>query len=130
MKRILIIDDEPFVLEVFRRCLERLGYEVATADSWDVARDIFSSEKFDLVLVDVVMPGVSGFDIVRGIKRTNPDQKIIMTTGLGHEMASSEARGKNVDVADFLFKPFSFDDVQSKVESILGPNESVAQHAM
>jgi len=126
MKRILILDDELFVLEVLQRILQRIGYQVDVADSREKAFQLFSHTSYDLMLIDIVMPGVSGFEVARQIREMKPSQKIVMTTGLGAETVYEEATMKNVDVDSFLFKPFTFDRVQVVLDRVLDTSEAIS----
>jgi len=121
MKRILIVDDEKVVLDVLERILARLGYSTVVAHSGDTALELFSKEKdyFDLVMLDVLMPGKNGFQIAEEMRRIRPDQRIVLVTGMG-ENAINVKRGKasSVEINEVLAKPFSFEKIKSLVEEI------------
>jgi serine phosphatase RsbU (regulator of sigma subunit) len=78
--RILIVDDEPGVLHAARRILER-RYSVAGASSGPEALEILSREPHDLAIVDVRMPGMNGFEVLKAIKTAHPDTEVIIMTG-------------------------------------------------
>src|SRR4030042_3816132 len=77
MKKILIIDDEEKVLTVLNRMLGHLGYESDAADNWEDGLARYGKGEFDLVMLDVHIPGRDGFNVARAIKEKNPGQKII-----------------------------------------------------
>ncbi len=119
MKKILIIDDEPILLSVFQRILDRLGYMADTAQSYNEAMKKFSDSSYDLIFIDVLMPEKTGFEIAREMRRLNRRQKIVLITGLDmyHEELVFNRKRSNVD--GILFKPFTLDKVKESVESIL-----------
>ena len=105
--RILVVDDEPQVLEVFRTLLEPLGYEVlTTADSREAARRI-EVENFDGIAVDGVMPQTDGFELTQKIRasRSNYGVPIIMFTE--HDSAEIMRRAFQAGIRFFLAKPLS-----------------------
>jgi len=112
MKNILIIDDEQIVLDVLQRILSRLGYDAVVLEKGEEAIEKYNSQMFDLVLLDVLMPEKNGFDLAREMKDINPDQKIIMVTGLGTAAAETHADMKNVLIDNVLSKPFSYEKVK------------------
>jgi len=120
MKRILIVDDEQIVLDVLQRILNRIGYETCVIESGKEALVTFRAQAFDLVLLDVLMPEMNGFQIAREIKQMKPDQKIIMVTGLGEDAAIHQAGTENILVDNVLSKPFSFEKVKNILEETLG----------
>ena len=106
-QRILVVDDEGDILDLARIVLESGGYDVATAASGEEALRIISMKKPDLVLLDVVLPGVSGLDVCRLLKRdpgTRPI-KVVLFTALGTEV---DMMLEKKDQADgYLAKPFT-----------------------
>jgi len=120
MKRILIVDDEQIVLDVLQRILNRIGYETCVIESGKEALVTFRAQAFDLVLLDLLMPEMNGFQIAREIKQMKPDQKIIMVTGLGEDAAIHQAGTENILVDNVLSKPFSFEKVKNILEETLG----------
>ena len=120
MQRVLIVDDEQIVLEVLQRILNRIGYQTEVIESGQAALKQFHEEDYDLVLLDVLMPEMNGFEIAKQIKKYKPDQKIIMVTGLGEDAAIHQAGTENVPVDNVLSKPFSFEKVRKVLEETLG----------
>jgi len=124
MKTVLIVDDEQIVLDVLKRILDRIGYDSVVTDSGKSALERFSKKTFDLVLMDVLMPGKNGFEIAKEMRRIKPDQKIVMVTGLGLEAAMSEAVSESIFVDNVLSKPFSYEKVRTTLAKLLdGENE-------
>ncbi|MFB3924123.1 MAG: response regulator [Terriglobia bacterium] len=105
--KILVVDDEPQVLDVFRKLVEPLGYEVLTlADSREAARRI-AEDKFDAIALDAVMPRPDGFELTERIRASsmNPSVPIIMFTG--HDSVAMMRRGFQAGITFFLAKPLS-----------------------
>ena len=119
MKSILVVDDERVMCEVLQRILTRLGYEIAVSDSWESALEMFSKKKFDLVLLDILMPRMNGYRIAKEMRQLKPDQKIVMVTGLCVHAALAYNRSTRIKVNDILIKPFTFDKLRSVVTKIL-----------
>ena len=120
MQKVMIVDDEQIVLEVLQRILNRIGYQTEVVESGQAALKRFQDETYDLVLLDVLMPEMNGFEIAREIKKMKPGQKIIMVTGLGEDAAIHQAGTENVPVDSVLSKPFSFEKVRKVLEETLG----------
>ena len=106
-RRILVVDDERDILDLARIILKSGGYDVATAASGEEALRIISMKKPDLVLLDVVLPGVSGLDVCRLLKRDpgTPPIKVVLFTALGTEV---DMMLEKKDKADgYISKPFT-----------------------
>jgi CheY-like chemotaxis protein len=81
--RILIVDDELIMRESLRGWLERDGYEVAAAASGEEALDMLKKTRFDILLVDIKMEGISGLEVLRQVKEGDPDVAVVMITAYG-----------------------------------------------
>ncbi len=120
MRKILIVDDEPDILDLAKITLLSGGYEVSTTASGEEALDMISENHPDLVLLDVVLPGVSGLEICRRLKRDPKTHsiKVILFTALGTEV---DMMLEPKDKADgYMTKPFSNRDLLGLVGKILG----------
>jgi CheY-like chemotaxis protein len=129
MKNVLIVDDEPIVLDVLDRILTRIGYRTTITDYWAGALDEFSSKDFDLVLLDVLMPGKNGIEIARMMKLVKFDQIIILVTGLDPNSVMLQAGLECVDINGVISKPFSIQKVRTAVSGILDTKEICHQNA-
>ena len=83
--RILIVEDEPAIALPLRDDLELEGYRVTVVDNGNAAVDQACSEPFDLLLLDVMLPGKSGYDVCREVRSKKPDLPIILLTAKSHE---------------------------------------------
>lgn len=117
-RRILYVEDDPTGREVALFNLRRAGYDVTPTSDGQEALSRFSLEKFDLVITDVRMPGLSGLELVRRIHRMVPCLPIIVVTAFGEMETAVEAmRG---GACYFLAKPFDRAHLQLAVEKVLG----------
>lgn len=115
-RRILLVDDEASLRMLVRRYLERDGYLVVEAVDGAEALQRLEQEPFDLALIDVMMPKVDGFDLVRKI-RSRSDLPVIMLTGRGEE--SSRVAGLELGADDYMVKPFSMPELVARVRARL-----------
>ena len=111
MKKVLIVDDEPIVLDVLQRILSRLGYNAVVADTGEDAMEKYSEQSFDIVILDVLMPRKNGFEIAQEMKQLKSDQKIVMITGLGPFVNRYIPESDQTDIDEILAKPFSYENV-------------------
>ena len=84
MEKILIIEDEDFLRDILKRYLEKEGYEVIEASSGEIGIKKFYENNFALILLDVMLPGIQGWEVCKEIKKIS-DTPIIMLTALGDE---------------------------------------------
>ena len=119
MKNILIIDDEGTILDVLRRFLEKCGYSVSTANTWEIGFEFLDSHDFDLVMLDVNMPGKDGFQISKEIRESRPNQKIIIMTGLQAGSVYDFYNMSDADFDDIVYKPFSFEKIKTIVGQVI-----------
>ena len=116
MGHILVVDDEPQIRRVMRTTLVAQGYEVSDARTGDEALDLIRSEKYDLVLLDVNMPGISGVQTCREIRLAS-DLPIIMVTVRGAESDKVQALDAGAD--GYLTKPFSVSELMARIRALL-----------
>ncbi|MCU0587028.1 MAG: response regulator [Syntrophobacteraceae bacterium] len=117
--RLLIVDDDPEILEILRDMLRLKGHRVtATADGHEALR-LIDAEHFDLVLTDLGMPSVSGWDIARRAKARSPKLPVILITGWGAQYEEDDLTASGVD--HVLSKPLSWDRLLEAVTDSLNP---------
>lgn len=115
--RILLVDDEETVRRVTGRLLEKLGYRVRAAGDADEALALLrDGERFDLVVTDVVMPGLSGIEMAERMRRLLPDQRILFTSGY---TTREFGRPPGEPPQPFMAKPFSLDELERAVSGAL-----------
>ena len=114
--RVLIVDDEPRYLRLLEANLSTEGYEVLTAADGETAMESFSANPEDLILLDVMMPGIDGISVCRRIRQFSP-VPIIMLTAKGEEQ--DRVRGLDAGADDYLVKPFSVLEMLARVRAVL-----------
>jgi len=116
MTRILLVDDEPLIVDSLSYSLERDGFEVKAA--MDGHQALESVEEFnpDLIVLDLMLPDISGFEVCRRL-RENSSIPVIMLTALGEEI--DRVQGLEVGADDYLAKPFSFRELLARVRATL-----------
>ena len=112
--KILLVDDEADVVEVFGDMLHNLGYQVTTASSGREALDALWSEKYDLLITDLHMPGISGREVANAFKQARPGMPILVITGWGLQINTSELAADAV-----LAKPVSKEILSREIASVL-----------
>lgn len=116
MNTILIIEDEPVLSRILQSYLERDGYRVLTAARGDTGYDMSLTEKVDLILLDLNLPGMDGMDVARGVLKEK-DIPIIMITARVEEIDKLD--GLEVGADDYITKPFSPREVVARVKTVL-----------
>ena len=116
-KRILVVDDEPFVCDAVKMMLDFDGHEVQTANSGQEALELFGKSQFDLVITDFAMPVMKGDELAIAIKAKVPGQPIIMITAYAEMLQSSGNTLKGVD--HMISKPFLLDDLRAAIAKVL-----------
>jgi two-component system, OmpR family, KDP operon response regulator KdpE len=114
--RILIIDDEPQITRVLRAALSAQGYDVRTANDPEEGLQVFKDWPADLVITDLMMPGMSGVDVTRSI-RTRAATPVIILSVRDHERTKVEAFDAGAD--DYVTKPFSIQELLARVRAHL-----------
>ncbi|MGH8482122.1 MAG: phosphate regulon transcriptional regulator PhoB [Nevskiaceae bacterium] len=131
-KLILIVEDEPSIREMVRFALERAEFRVAEAGDAQAARVSIADAHPDLILMDWMLPGVSGVELARELKGAplTKDVPIIMVTARTEE--EDRVRGLNIGCDDYVMKPFSFPELIARIKAVLrrtlpgGENEKLA----
>ncbi len=123
-ERILVVDDEPRYLEIIRFNLESAGYRVSCEASGEAALDAAGAEEHDLIVLDVMLPGIDGFEVLTRV-RERSGCPVIMLTAKGAEQ--DKVRGLRLGADDYVTKPFSAQELLARVEAVLRrahPSES------
>jgi len=122
--RILVIDDEPPIVQLLRDALSLQGHDVVTALSGEEGVRKATTGEFDLVLTDLGMPDMSGWEVVRHIRPSHPDLPIVLVTGWGATI--SEAEVASAGVAALVHKPFEMQPLFSVISRLLATDGAVA----
>lgn len=118
-KKIVVVEDEPDILEVLNYNLRREGYDVHSAFNGTIGLSLVKREKPDLVLLDLMLPGMDGLEICRTLKADDAtsDCLIIMVTAKGEE--SDIVLGLGAGADDYISKPFSPKELVARVQAVL-----------
>jgi DNA-binding response OmpR family regulator len=126
--KVLVVDDEPSILETVERKLRKEGYSTFTAESAEDGLRLFKALKPDLMLVDVMLPQRSGFDLCRAVRKTSKVPVIFLTARSSED---DRVMGLEMGGDDYIVKPFSLAELAARVKSVLRratgevPNEVV-----
>ena len=118
-KKILIVEDEKPIRDMLRMTLERSGFQVTEAESVTAARVQIAENRPDLVMLDWMMPGVSGIELARELRadKLTKELPIIMLTARVEE--DDRVRGLNIGADDYITKPFSSSEMVARVKAVL-----------
>ena len=110
---VLIVDDQEHTRRLLVRSLERSGHRCATAESADAASDILRQDEFEILLLDIMMPGRSGMDFLPDVVAQYPDIAVLMMTAVTETQTAVDAM--KAGAYDYVTKPFNLDDVALRV---------------
>ena len=127
MKKILIAEDEPDIQELLCAYLQEAGYESCAAGDGAAALDVFQTQPFDLVLLDIMLPKIDGFAVCELIRRQS-QVPILMLTALDGE--EQQLRGYGLDIDDYITKPFSMAVLLEKIRVILRRSSGASEKAL
>lgn len=116
-ERLLIIEDEDTLCESLKRVFLREGYEVEIAFSAESALDILQARTFDLIITDIVLPGISGIQLLKRYKQMRPEQKVVIMTAYANLETAIEAL--RAGAVDYVMKPLTHDEIKQVVRSAL-----------
>ncbi|MBI4689090.1 MAG: FliA/WhiG family RNA polymerase sigma factor [Nitrospirae bacterium] len=111
--RVLLIDDNEIVRDILVEHLETEGYKVAACPNGYQGLDLFKNDRFDLVILDLIMPGINGIEVLKEIKRISPHSVVILITGFGSVESAIDAM--RAGAFDYITKPFNLSDVNFSV---------------
>lgn len=117
-KRILVVDDEPFVCDAVKMMLNFDGHTVETANSAKDALALFDQGKFDLVITDFAMPNMKGDELAAAIKARAPQQPVVMITAYAEMLQSSDNPLTGVDFV--ISKPFLLENLREAIAKVTG----------
>jgi DNA-binding response OmpR family regulator len=119
-KRVLVVDDERAILTVLRVKLGISGYDVSTASSGEEALALINSMHPDVMLLDVIMPGMDGFEVLEKVRAVSELPVIVISA-----RPENRQRALNLRANDFLAKPLDVDELVGRIEVLLGKKTSL-----
>ena len=117
MKNILVIEDDVSILRGLKDNLEYEGYSVITETDGRKGLELARGKNADLILLDIMLPGINGFEICRKLKKEKPQLPIIMITARGSEM--DKVSGLDTGADDYVTKPFSIPELMARIRAVL-----------
>ncbi|MBU0573200.1 MAG: response regulator [Candidatus Margulisiibacteriota bacterium] len=119
MKRVLLVDDEPEVLEVLRIRMKNWGYTCDSAPNGAVALEKISKEKPDLIILDVMMPDMDGFEVLKRLKANDIDSKIpVIMLSVAASIPEIE-KGIKAGASAYLAKPYEANELLRTIKKVL-----------
>lgn len=115
--KILIVDDEPLIRDALAFKLTKDGYEVDTAEDGEKAIQKIEAQEYAIIISDIMMPFISGFELVKILKERGTDAPVLMLTSLNSETAVLKAFDLGAD--DFMTKPFSPNELSVRIKKLL-----------
>ena len=126
-KSVLVVDDDPSVRFVVSRTIERLGCQVCAVEDGAEVPEVVSAQVFNLLVIDLYMPGMNGFEVLRQLRRRDPhllpapktpsNVRVLVLSSESNAASIEHARAAGADA--YLTKPFDVDDLAAQVRSLL-----------
>lgn len=118
-KKVLIVDDEPNIIVPLQFLMEQNGYDVIVAPTGEAAMEAIATNRPDLILLDIMLPGIDGYQVCQSIRTKTQwkDIKIIFISAMGREV--DVAKGLALAADAYITKPFAIADVVEKVNHLL-----------
>jgi DNA-binding response OmpR family regulator len=118
MTRVLVVEDEPNIAQFIRRGLIYKGYEVDVAETGEEALDVARERPADLVILDLMLPGMDGIEVCRRLRAAGDVAIIVLTA---RDKVSDKVEGLEAGADDYVTKPFAFDELLARVRAALRP---------
>lgn len=126
--KILLVEDEPNVASLLHRYLLELSHSIGIATDGLVGLDLILSHSYDLVLLDIMLPGMTGLEVLQELKTRNNNTPVILITAL--DTTDMVVKGLNLGADDYIVKPFKIEEVVARIEAVkrrtLPPREEEA----
>jgi len=114
--RILVVDDEPPIVAVISRYLERCGYSIMTAENVERAIELAESESPEIIISDITFPDGDGYSLLTEIKKSRPDTAVIMMTG--HTEYHTVKESLRLGADEYITKPLDFEELSTILDKI------------
>ena len=113
---VIIVDDDERLLEIFKTALSLEGYQCETASSAESALELINKTSFDIMLTDIRMPGIEGFELTHKAKKIIPDMAVIIMTAYAEEFSYDNAM--EAGASDFIKKPFTLNELMARIQHV------------
>ena len=114
--RILVVEDERVLCETIVRSLRRLAYSVDPCYDGDTAIDLLGSERYDLVLLDLNLPGADGMTVLRTLRQTDRETRVLILSARSE--VADKVEGLDAGANDYLAKPFHLEELEARIRSL------------
>ena len=114
--RILVVEDERALCETIVRSLRRLAYSVDPCYDGDTAIDLLGSERYDLVLLDLNLPGADGMTVLRTLRQTDRETRVLILSARSE--VADKVEGQDAGANDYLAKPFHLEELEARIRSL------------
>ncbi len=116
-QKILIVDDDPSILELLNQLFQRKGYECRTAENGKKALELLETSPFTIVITDLIMPKIDGLELLKMVKESWPDTDVIVMTGYTKNFTYTDVI--RAGASDFVHKPFTLDEIEAKLQRLI-----------
>lgn len=120
--KVLVVEDEQQVSNFIKQGLEEQSFEVDVAYDGHIAERLILNRDYNVILLDIIIPGINGFDLCRIIKKNKPEIPVLMLTTLG--MTEDKLAGFDAGADDYLLKPFEFVELIARLKALSRRNRS------
>lgn len=117
MKKILVVEDEQRIAELLRKGLEEFDYDVTLAYDGRMGDRLVKSNKYDLIITDIILPQLNGFELCKIIRQVQPNIPVIMLTALG--TTDDKLDGFDAGADDYMVKPFDLRELNARINVLL-----------
>ncbi len=121
--RVLIVEDDKALADGLMRTLKQSGYAVDHTESGELALRACAEEHYDLIVLDVSLPGIDGFEVLRQLRRGNHTGSILLLTA--HDAEPDRVRGLDLGADDYVTKPFSLPELEARVRALIRRSQAV-----
>ncbi|MDD3804544.1 MAG: response regulator [bacterium] len=118
-KTLLIVDDDIFLVDIMAFTLKQSGFEIIKAHNGQEAIDIISKEHIDLVLTDIMMPVMDGFELAANLRKNDSTKSIPIIFLTAKSNVEDKNKGFNIGINDYVVKPFNLKDLVSRINKAL-----------
>jgi DNA-binding response OmpR family regulator len=121
--KVLVIEDEPQVSAFIKQGLEEQSFEVEVAYDGHMGQRLALTREYDVLILDIVIPGINGFELCKLLKKDKPNLPVLMLTTLG--TTSDKVTGFDAGADDYLLKPFEFEELTARLKALVRRSSTV-----
>ena len=114
--RILVVEDEPALNSVLTKHLKKNGYSVDACFDGDSAREHLQADEYDVAVLDIILPGMNGFELLKWMRSGGSDASVLMLTAL--DSTEDKVKGLDLGADDYLTKPFALEELMARIRLI------------